>query len=188
MHIEIQLVERAQAGDASAAASLYESYFDRVYRYVTLRVGDRTEAEDITADVFLKMLEALGSFRFTGAPFSSWLFRIAHNQVIDHHRRRGKRQASPLEEAEATPAATDPAEDAQTLLHLAELRAALGVVTEAQRQVVALRFGAGLSIAEVAQVMSRSEGAVKALQHSAVQALRRVLDQRGSSLVETESP
>lgn len=186
VHHEQQLVERAQAGDASAAGLLYESYFPKVYRYVVLRVGEPATAEDITEDVFLKMLEAIGSFRFTGAPFSSWLFRIAHNQVIDHHRRRGKGQPAPVDEGIAAPGNADPAVGAPARLHFGELREALQRVTTAQQQVVALRFAAGLSIAETARVMGRSQGAIKALQHSAVQALRRLLAQGGSDLGQTE--
>ncbi|MBI3953237.1 MAG: sigma-70 family RNA polymerase sigma factor, partial [Chloroflexi bacterium] len=182
MHQDQQLVERAQSGDASAAGLLYESYFDKIYRYVALRVGDPAEAEDITEGVFLKMLEAIGSFRFTGAPFSSWLFRIAHNQVIDHHRRRGKRQAFSLDAAASVPGREDPVSTTETRLQFAQLGTALRGVTEAQRQVIALRFGAGLSIAEVARAMGKREGAIKALQHSAVQALRRALARQGSDL------
>jgi RNA polymerase sigma-70 factor (ECF subfamily) len=182
VHQEQRLVERAQAGDASALALLYEGYFDKIYRYVALRVGDTAEAEDITEEVFLKMLEAIGTFRFTGAPFSSWLFRIAHNQVVDHHRRLGRRPAAALEAADNLPANEDPVSATETRIHLNEFGAALQQVTEAQRQVIALRFGASLSIAEVAQVMGKREGAIKALQHSAVQALRRSLARQGSDL------
>ena len=171
MQEEESLVRRAQAGEASAFASIYERYFDRVYRYILLRVGSRMDAEDLTEQVFLKALEKMGSFRWRGVPFSAWLFRIAHNQMVDHLRRRGRDM--PLLGDEEPAAADDPQAALERKLSMEELSAAVGRLTELQRQVVALRFAAGLSVAETARAVERSEGAVKALQHSALASLRR---------------
>lgn len=99
VHDEQGLVERARAGDTGAFARLYEDYFDRVYRYIAIRVGSRVEAEDLTEQVFLKALESIGSFQWRGVPFSSWLFRIAHNQVVDYLRKATKRESLPLDES-----------------------------------------------------------------------------------------
>ena len=83
MSEEESLIRRAQQQDQQAFAQLYEEHFDKIYRYVVLKIGSRTEAEDITQQVFLKALRSVSSFRWKGTPFSAWLFRIAHNQVVD---------------------------------------------------------------------------------------------------------
>ncbi|MDP2951689.1 MAG: sigma-70 family RNA polymerase sigma factor, partial [Chloroflexota bacterium] len=171
---EAKLVQRAQGRNAEAFGQLYETHFDRVYRYLYLRVGRVEEAEDLTEQVFLRALESIGSFRWTGAPFASWLFRIAHNLLVDHWRRqKGNEYLDPAREiASREPG---PAYIAEIRVRIAEVRVALGQLTEAQRQVIGLRFSAGLSLAEAAKIMSRTEGAIKALQHSALAALRRQL-------------
>ena len=174
MQDEKSVVEKAQGGDTNAFAMLYEEYFDRVYRYITVRVGSRTEAEDLTEQVFLNALESIGTFKWKGAPFSSWLFRIAHNQVIDYQRKAYKREGLPLNES-ILAGGSDPASAAELNLSMEQLSTAIGKLTDLQRQVVSLRFASALSIAETAKVIGKSDGAVKALQHSAVEALRRNL-------------
>lgn len=168
------LVGRAQAGDREAFGLLYQAHIGPIYRYLRLRVGDAVEAEDITAQVFLKALEALPSYRWRQVPFSAWLFRIAHNLAVDHFRRQRRRELAPLEEA-MPHQAMGPAAAVEIRLTLEDLRRHLAQLTQLQQQVVVLRFGGGLSVAEVAQVMERSPGAVKALQHAALTELRRHL-------------
>ena len=175
MQFEESLVRRAQQRDTTAFGAIYEEYFDRVYRYILVRVGTRADAEDLTEQVFLKALESIGSFTWRGAPFGAWLFRIAQNLVIDFQRRKARRQTTPLEDWESV-ATDDPERDVELKMDLEELVAAVGKLTEAQRQVVALRFAGGLSIAETAGVVGKSEGAIKALQHSALASLRRILN------------
>lgn len=170
---EQSLVRQAQAGDSQAFATLYEEYFDRVYRYIAVRVGNQTEAEDLTQQVFLKCLESIGGFRWRGAPFASWLFRVAHNVVIDHYRQASRRQTLPLDEFIV--ADESPEELVDFKLEVEEVKRAIARLTDAQRQVIALRFASGLSISESARAMGKSEGAIKALQHSALQALKRIL-------------
>jgi RNA polymerase sigma-70 factor (ECF subfamily) len=114
---EESLVRRAKENDEAALTQLYEENFDKIYRYIVLKIGDRTEAEDMTQQVFLKAFKSISGYRSRGSQFSSWLFRIAHNQMVDY----------------------------------------------------------GLSLAEVAKTMGKSEGAIKALQHSAVVSLRRIM-------------
>jgi len=171
---EKNVVERAKKGDKGALSKLYEEYFDRIYRYCAIRLSDRAEAEDLTEQVFLKMLESIKSFKWKGAPFSSWLFRIAHNQVIDWRRKMGKRQDLPLND-DILSGGTDTAAAAELNLTMDELNSAMRRLTDLQRQVIVLRFASGLSIAETASSMGKSDGAVKALQHSAVAALRRAM-------------
>ena len=99
MQDEVSLVQRAKQNDEVAFAQLYEEYFDKIYRYVTIRIGDKMEAEDITQQVFLNAIKAISSFKWKGVPFSAWLFRIAHNQVVDYLRKKTKRTSVPLEES-----------------------------------------------------------------------------------------
>ncbi len=170
-------VAQAQAGDAEAVGWLYDRYVDRIYRYVLFKVGNPEEAEDIAETVFLRMIEALPTFQWQGVSFAAWLYRIAHNGIVDSLRRHTRRPQVAID-----PLATlliaesgDPYAWAEAGEMRDHLRAALHRLTDLQAQVVALKFGAGLSNAEVGQTLGRSEGAVKALQHSALQNLYKAL-------------
>lgn len=171
---EERLAQRAKGGDAEAFGALYQLHFDRIFRYIAARVGSEADAEDLASQTFLKALEASGSFQWRGAPYLTWLFRIAHNLVVDYYRKQGRRPTAPLDESLAA-SGPDPEAQAITNLSLQEVARVLTQMTEPQRQVIALRFGAGLSLQETARVMGRREGAVKALQHSALRALRRLM-------------
>jgi len=170
---EAELVRRAQQGDARAFGSLHVQPVDRVYAYIAHRVGNRADAEDLTEEVFLKALINLNRFRWRGS-LLPWLLTIARNLVADHWRRRHREGEWPAAPSTATDSLTEVVE---RRWQRAQLRAATAELTELQQQVIALRFAAGLSIAETAQVMGRSENAVKNLQHKAVAALRRRLKQ-----------
>jgi RNA polymerase sigma-70 factor (ECF subfamily) len=163
-------VEQARAGDSTAVGILYEHYVDRIYRYIVLKIGDPQEAEDLTGQVFVRMIEAIGGFQWQGVSFQSWLYRIAHNLVVDHLRQRARRPQVALDALEGTLLADghDPYTWAEAADFREHLRGALGRLTDLQAQVIALKFGGGLSNAEVGRVLGRSEGAVKALQHSAL--------------------
>jgi RNA polymerase sigma-70 factor (ECF subfamily) len=171
---EESLVRRAQAKDAEAFVWLYEAYFDKVYRYVAVRIGNALEAEDITQDVFLKALNSISSYRWQGVPFLAWLYRIARNKLIDRYRKKPAVPDIPLDGIHLTEEG-DPVEMAEIRTEIERVMRAAKKLTEAQQEVIALRFIADLSIADVAQAMSRSQGAVKALQHSALEALRRAI-------------
>ena len=174
MQEEESLARRAQEGDQVAWTQLYENNFDRIYRYVVLKIGNKMEAEDIAQQVFLNALKSISAFRWKGAPFSAWLFRIAHNQVVDYLRRKGKRATVPLDESLAR-ANSDPRLAAEQNLDIERLVLATKRLTKAQQEVISLRFAGGLPVGEVAEVMGKSEGAVKALQHSAIVSLRKAL-------------
>jgi RNA polymerase sigma-70 factor, ECF subfamily len=177
---EESLVKRAQQRDQVALTQLYEENFDRIYRYIVIKIGDRTEAEDMTQQVFLNAIQSISSYKSQGMPFSSWLYRIAHNQVVDHLRKKSRRILVPLDET--LPAnSDDPKHTAEQKIEIEEVVAASKELTAAQQEVISLRFGGELSIAEVAKAMGRSEGAVKALQHSAIAALRKALGQGGAA-------
>jgi RNA polymerase sigma-70 factor (ECF subfamily) len=163
-----------QKRDPEAWAGIYEEYFPRVYRYIALRVGDKTEAEDLAEQVFLKALESISSFKWRGVPVSAWLFRIAHNQIIDYRRTSKAKLHLPLDESLVSNDA-DPVLEAERNLDINQVVQAVGQLTQAQRDVIELRFAGELSTAEVAKVLGKSQGAVKVMQHSALAALRRRL-------------
>ncbi|MBA7625595.1 ECF RNA polymerase sigma factor SigW [subsurface metagenome] len=173
MQDEESLVRRAQHRDHEAFAQLYEEHFDKIYRYVTFKIGNKTEAEDMTQQVFLNALQSISSFKWKGIPFSAWLFRIAHNQVVDYLRSK-KRTTVPLDESLVSND-NNPQLLTEQKLDIEQLILATEKLTEAQREVISLRFAGELSIAQVAKAMGKSQGAVKALQHSAIVALRKTL-------------
>lgn len=163
-----------QKRDPEVWAEVYEKYFSRVHRYIAVRVGNKTEAEDLAGQVFLKALESISSFKWRGIPVSAWLFRIAHNQIIDYRRTNKVKFHSPLDESLASSDA-DPVLEAEKSLDINRVIQALGQISQGQRDVIELRFIGGLSTAEVAKVLGKSEGAVKVLQHNALIALRKRL-------------
>jgi RNA polymerase sigma-70 factor (ECF subfamily) len=173
---EQSLARRAQQGDNEAFAQLYEEHFDKIYRYVVLRIGNQAEAEDLAQQVFLNALRSISSFKWKGAPFSAWLFRIAHNLVVDYLRKRAKRVTTPLDDS-LVDSDSNPQKMTEQRLDIERLASATEQLTKSQREVISLRFAGELSVAEVAKVIGKSQGAVKALQHSAVIALRKVLSE-----------
>ncbi|MEZ4768688.1 MAG: sigma-70 family RNA polymerase sigma factor [Caldilineales bacterium] len=178
----VQLLERARRRDAVALDRLYLLYIDKVYRYIWYRVGDQALAEDLAMDVFVRLVENIARFRVPSeqqvAAFSAWLFRIAGNRVTDHYRRQARADRF-REKRMSELASGDTEEQGQNRLErLAdrdELRQAMEELNENQRQVLYYRFVADLSSAQTARAMKKSEGAVKALQHRALENLRRLL-------------
>ncbi len=171
---EESLVRRAQHRDQEAFAQLYEEHFDKIYRYIAIKIGNKTEAEDMTQQVFLNALRSISSFKWKGIPFAAWLFRIAHNQVVDYFRSK-KRSTVPLDESLASDNSNNPQSIVEQKLDIEQLLLATKQLTEAQREVIFLRFAGELPIAQVARAMGKSQGAVKTLQHSAIVALRKTL-------------
>lgn len=172
-----QLLDRARAYDAEALAAIYDRYEAKIFSYIYHRVGNPSVAQDLTSQVFLRMLEAIQNERAWKTSFSGWLYRIAHNLVIDHYRRRGRATQVSFDDIPALVAKTDDPEHAAERMLAAEgLRTAINRLTEEQAQVVTLRFLEDLSIAEAAATMGKTEGAVKALQYRAVMSLRRLME------------
>lgn len=174
MQAEESLVQRAQQRDATAFSQLYEAYFDKIYRYCCIKLGNEMEAEDMTQQVFIKALNSICSYECKGVPFSAWLFRIAHNQIIDHYRKQSKRGTVNIEDL-SLPSRDDPEGTVERKMEIERVSQASKLLTRAQQEVISLRFAAEMSIAEVAKVMGKTEGAIKALQHSAIGTLRKVL-------------
>ena len=165
---EMLLIEAAQK-DPSRFAELYELHFHRVYAYVARRVRDRAETQDLTAHVFQQALANLGKFKWRGAPFAAWLYRIASNAIADHAR-RNMRETNDLQSATETTAAAGV--DLEDVERRARLFRAVNKLPDDQRRVIVLRFAEEKSIREIADELGRSEGAIKQLQFRGLENLR----------------
>jgi RNA polymerase sigma-70 factor (ECF subfamily) len=170
---DAELVIRAKAGDQGAFSQIYERYAPAIYRYIYFRVREVELAEDLQAEVFLRMIEGLQRYEDRGWPISAWLYRIARDRTIDIMRRRRNRHHVSLDIWEG--ACDGPEHQVSAQLEHEELRACIKDLTSEQRQVIIMRFIDELSVQEVAQRLGRSEGAVKALQHRGIQSLARHL-------------
>jgi RNA polymerase sigma-70 factor (ECF subfamily) len=171
-----RIVGRAIKGDKEAIAELYERYEPSIRRFLYYRLGDAQTAEDLTTEVFLRMIQALPGYQQREAPFQAWLFQIARNLIIDHARRMNARNHIALDENLAAPGALPESEAARSMTR-DQLQRALGHLPDAQCDVVVMRFVAGMSITEVAQALNRSESAIKALQARGLERLYQVLTQ-----------
>jgi RNA polymerase sigma-70 factor, ECF subfamily len=173
------LVERGKHGDRDALEELYLLHFDRIYSYLHMSVGNRHDAEDLTTQTFVKMLESIGRFRWQAAPFSAWLFRIAHNLAIDHFRAR--RRWQPEEEPPEPPDAEQrSAEDeAMHSIGRGSMLQMIEDLSDEQQQVLMLKFVFNFSNGEAATILNKTEGAVKSLQHRALASLQRQLAATG---------
>ncbi len=170
---DAELVVRAKAGDHGAFTQIYERYAPAIYRYIYFRIGEAELAEDLQAEVFLRMLEGIHRYEDRGWPISAWLYRIARDRTIDVIRRRRNRQQVPLESWGGS--CDGPENSVGAQLEYEELARTLDDLTDEQRQVIQMRFLAEMSIQEVAQKLGRTEGSVKALQHRGLQSLARRL-------------
>ena len=174
---ESELALRASKGDADAFSSLYEQYFDRIYRYVFFKTSHVAEAEDLTERVFLKAWEAMARYRERGGGFRTWLYRIAHNTVIDYH--RTKKDTIALQDVSQPLAETAPLPE-QVLVkqeEIEQLHAAIAQLPDEQQQILILRFVEGISHSEVAAIVGKSEGACRVVQCRALAALHEILEQ-----------
>jgi RNA polymerase sigma-70 factor (ECF subfamily) len=169
------LVTRAAAGDPDALHGIYVELAPRLHRFVLVRVRERADADDLVQRVFLKMIEALPRYEQRGIPFAAWAFRLARNSVIDFERTR--RSHEPLDALTERPAdAAGPPELAELEAERTAVRSALATLTPDQQDVIAYRFFAGLTPAEIGALMGRREGSIRALQFRALKALRTRLD------------
>ena len=164
----------ARISDGDTLAAIYDEYYQAIYRYVYRQVGDVETARDLTAEVFHRLLRAVKNGSSPERHPAGWLYRTAHNIVVDHYRRQQHRRHLPLDE-ELVNADDDPAGTAERRLSAAQVRAALQHLTPDQQQVIVLKFLEGLSNQEVAGVLGKPVGAVKSLQHRALAALQRRL-------------
>ena len=173
-----ELALRTSQGDRKAFGEIYETLLHPVYRYLYWNLGSREEAEDLTEEVFLKCLLNIDAYNAKRGTFKSWAFRIAHNLMVDHHRRRSRRGEEDLpEEMEGDQPQTE--DDVEERERASALREALEGLPKMQRQVVMMKYFAEMSNAEAAMALGRSEGAINALQHRALRRLGKTLEERG---------
>jgi RNA polymerase sigma-70 factor (ECF subfamily) len=178
--VEMELVERARRLEEPAWAEIYRRHAQQVYAYIYYRLGDQHTAEDLTADVFVKALAGIKGYSWRGTPLLAWLYRIAHNVTVDYRKSNARRMQHQ--------SASDAAEAQERVDRLgaldarADMMSAIRALTEDQQQVVILRFYQGMSNAEVASVLGKPEGAVKALQSRALRSLRRNMEAAASEL------
>lgn len=172
---ENKLIHDAIRGISSSFGSLYGHYQPQIYRFIFLKVGRREEAEDITHQVFLSAWTNVTSYKDQGHPFSSWLYQIARNKVIDHY--RTQKIDLPLEAVEEVLVSTDdsPLEDFETKSTSEEVQRAIAKLKPEYQEIIILRFVEDLPLKEVAAITGKSEGAVKLLQHRAVKNLKQYL-------------
>jgi len=154
--------------------ALYDEYYDKIARYVFVRIGDRAEAEDLAGEVFLRALQSLDSYRERGIPMRAWLFRIAHNLVVDYLRKVAKRKTVPIDTIQMR-SEQDPGSIAEINMELERVAKALHRLTPAQRQVIELRFFSELTSEEAGRVLNKSSGAVREMQSAAIKQLRKSL-------------
>ncbi len=173
------LVTEAQRGDRESFGRIFDLYHLPVYRYVLARVGSAADAEDIAAETFVAAFGAIGRFRWQGPPFEAWLFRIARSKIADHQRRLHRRPPPANIDACAPDLLVGDEDVANQVVRRDEQQRVLGAMSHLsndQRDVLALRFFAGLSLEEAAGALGRSPAAVKQLQFRAVTALRRRME------------
>jgi len=158
----------------AALAALYDEYYDKIARYIFVRIGDRAEAEDLAGEVFMKALESLNSYQERGIPMQAWLFKIAHNLVVDYLRKMTKRKTVSMDtiqiESDVNPAAV-----AEKNIELEQVNKAMEQLTTEQKEVLRLRFFGGLTSGEAGRVLNKSDGAVREMQRVAIEKLRKLL-------------
>lgn len=180
---EAELAQRASEHDPQAFAELYNAYVDKIYKYIFYKVGSSEDAEDLCEQVFLKAWEAIGRYTWCGYPFSSWLYKLAHNLVVDHY--RTKKDATPLNSILSTPAEpADPHNLYARTLDADELAGAIVYLTPEQRQVIGLKFIEGYDNSEIALMMNRKESAIRALQYRALRSLQAILAEQDERQLE----
>ncbi len=155
-------------------ARLHEEHYDRIVRYIFIRINDQGEAENLAGDVFLRALQSLPSFRGRREQMKGWLFKIAHNLVVDYVRKMSKQKHISIDEVEV-PSSDNIEEVMEKESKLNRLSKALKQVTSAQREVIGLRFFAGLSSAEAGEILGKSSGAIREMQRAALATLRRLM-------------
>ena len=169
-----ELVRRAQAGDREAVGTIYQAHVQPIYRYIAYRVRNTADVEDLTAEVFVRMVQRISSYQITEAPFAAWLYRIAATRIADYYREINRRPENPL--TEAVPSENPLPEE--TILHkqsFEKLRSALHALSEEQQTILVLRFVERKSHEDVAALLGKSVTAVKSAQHRALTQLTEVL-------------
>jgi len=171
---DARLAQRAKGGDEAAFAEIYNRHYEDIYTYIYYRISDGEAAQDLAAEVFVRLVERIDSFSYRGRPILAWLYTIARNLLIDYQRQQAKALALPLNEQLVAPN-VGPAEEVDRGLTRECLVRSLQHLTEEQQRVIIHKLLEGRSNAEVADLMDKTEGAIKSLQHRALASLRRAM-------------
>lgn len=174
---EENLIRRARAGDAEAFGILYDEYLPQIYRFVFLKVSSKEDAEDLTHQIFMNAWEHVAGYRHQGFPFSSWLYRIARNAVIDHYRTRKDKVRLEDADPEVFALGERVQDDLNLAMDFEKVRRAIKKLSPLHQDVIIMRFVEELAIREVASALKKSEGAIKLLQHRAITELQRILSE-----------
>ncbi len=164
----------------SALAALYNEYYDKIARYIFAKIGNRDEAEDLAGEVFMRALKSLDSYKERGIPMHAWLFKIAHNMVVDHFRQAAKRKTVPIDSIQIA-GGQDLQAAVEKNMEIARVTKALDRLTPAQRRVIELRFFGELTSEETGHILNKSSGAVREMQSAAIRQLRELLREETSS-------
>lgn len=174
---EKQLIKRAIRGEALAFGLLYDRYQTQIYRFIYLKVSHREEAEDLTHQVFLKSWQNIGEYKFQGFPFSSWLYRIARNQIIDYYRvKKNNSNIEEISESKIDDSSIEIIEIIDNNLDVKKIKEAIKQLNPGHQDVIILRFIEELTLKETASALKKSEIAVKLLQHRAIKKLKKILN------------
>lgn len=168
-----QLADSSRNDKEAKLISIYEESYSRIARYLYAHIGDRRDAEDLASEAFVKALRSIDSYEERGLPMEAWIFRIARNLMVDYLRHKNHYREIPIEDELVGDG--NPEQEVADRFQQEELREALKHLTPAQREVISLRFFAGLSAAEVGEIMGKSAGAVREMQSAALKSLRRIM-------------
>jgi RNA polymerase sigma-70 factor (ECF subfamily) len=174
-------VDKSARGDAEAFGKLYDIYMERIYKYVYYHTGEAMVAEDLTQDIFIKAWGAINRFEWKGQPFSSWLFRIAHNCTVDYYRSAQRdsmlkeQMAINSIESESGRAAANPVQELEQKLTHQELLESIAHLSPAQKEVIILKFLEGMENDEIARITGKKEGAIRITQMRALTSLREIM-------------
>jgi len=157
-----------------ALAGLYEEYYDKIARYIYVRLSNKAQAEDLSSEVFLKALQSLDSYQERGIGMQAWLFKIAHNLVVDHYRKAAKYKMVPIDTVEIA-VEEDQSKTIETKIEIEKMTRAMEQLTREQREVLELRFFGGLTSKETGTILKKRDGAVREMQHAAIEKLRKLL-------------
>ncbi|MBK9748084.1 MAG: sigma-70 family RNA polymerase sigma factor [Chloroflexi bacterium] len=178
---ERELITQAQSGDEGAVSLLYETHVDAIFEYVRYRVDSKSTAEDLTSEVFLRMVRGLANYRDQGTPLRAWLFRIAANLIVDHYRQRKWVSAGSLLDEVASDD-TDPIERLARSEDQLRLHLAIRALPEEYQDLLLLRFMENLPHTEIATIMNKSADALRAMQHRALKALAKQFERVDANL------
>lgn len=178
LEAELELIEKAKRGDSAAFGSLYDHYIKPIYRFIAIKVGTKQEAEDLAHEVFMSAWQKLPNFKSQGFPFSSWLYKIARNRVIDHYRTT-KSNVSIDEDITISESLFATEEGAEVEFDLTQsislIKTAMLELTGQQREVITMRFVEDLSPQEIAEILNKREGTIRIIQHRAITKLKKIL-------------